>query len=53
MRFISPWDHNQGERALVETVLPSAKNSARGGSVPRNVGSVLLRNVGFIDVTFQ
>ena len=51
MNCLSPWDYSQGERTVVETVLPPAKKVALGGGVPRDVGSVVIRYVGFIGVT--
>ena len=36
-----------GRRSVVQTLLPPVKKGAPGGSMPSNVGSVLLRYVGF------
>ena len=47
MRYLSPWYQSQGGRAVVKTVLPPMIRIALSGSVPRDVGSVLLRYVGF------
>ena len=50
MSCIYPWDHYQGGKYVVQTVLPHMNNSDQGGSIPRNVGSLVIRDVGF-DVT--
>ena len=52
MSCLSPWYHSQGEKAAVETFPPPVKKSyLGGGGVTRDVGSVMLRGVVFIDVT--
>ena len=51
MSCLTHWDNYQGDRAVVETVLPPSKKTALGGIVPMDFGSVMLRDVGYIGVT--
>ena len=48
---LSPWDNYQGGRAFLKQYLPPAEKSVLGGSVPVDVGFVMLKYVGFIGVT--
>ena len=52
MTCISPWGQAQGGRAVVKTVLTPTIKRALRESVPRDVGFVLLRDMGF-GVTIQ
>ena len=41
------WDNSLGGRAVFQTVLLPVSKSSINISVPRNVGSIMLMNVGF------
>ena len=42
-----PWDKAQGGRDVVKTLSPYMRNIYLRGSVPRDVGYILFRDVGF------
>ena len=48
MRFFSHWNNYLGRRSVVETVIFPVKNSSLGGGGSRDVGSIMLRDVGFL-----
>ena len=51
MSCLYPWDHSRRGRDVVQTVLLPVRKSALEGSMPRDVGPVVLRDVGFLGVT--
>ena len=51
MSCLSPWDKDQGGRVVGTKVIPPMINISLGESVPRDIGSVLFRDVSF-GVTF-
>ena len=47
MRFIPPWDHSRGGRAVVQSVILHVKNSVLEDSTPKDVGSIVIRDASF------